>query len=147
MYIEGVNPEQVNSLLSDINNTILLLSRDRFSKRREKHLRILKEEINNLSRIIAYIFDKKDIPSVVYPSVTQRVFSRTELTKYNGISGFPAYVAVNGIVYDVTNNAAWAAATHFGLTAGGDYTSEFAACHAGRNTLQNLNVVGSLSDE
>jgi len=48
----------------------------------------------------------------------QRTFTREQLAQFNGKNGMPAYVAVNGIVYDVTNNAAWSAATHFGLAAG-----------------------------
>ncbi len=74
----------------------------------------------------------------------QREFTQQELAKYNGLDGNPAYVAVNGVVYDVTNNAAWAAASHFGLTAGKDLTSEFASCHAGQTILNKLKVVGKL---
>lgn len=71
-------------------------------------------------------------------------FTLQELSRFNGKSGNPAYVAVNGIVYDVTNNATWAAATHFGLTAGRDLTSAFASCHAGQPILSKLKVVGRL---
>jgi membrane-associated progesterone receptor component len=67
-----------------------------------------------------------------------------ELSKFNGKDGNPAYVAVNGIVYDVTNNVAWAAATHFGLTAGKDLTSEFVSCHGDQPILSKLKVVGKL---
>ena len=74
----------------------------------------------------------------------QRDLTLQELAKFNGKDGNPAYVAVNGVVYDVTNNAAWAAATHFGLTAGKDLTGEFASCHAGQPILNKLKVVGKL---
>lgn len=74
----------------------------------------------------------------------QRNFTLEELSMYTGKDGNPAYVAVNGVVYDVTNNAAWAAASHFGLTAGKDLTSEFTSCHAGQSVLSKLIVVGKL---
>lgn len=74
----------------------------------------------------------------------QATFTLQELSKFNGKDGNPAYVAVNGIVYDVTNNAAWAAATHFGLTAGKDLTNEFASCHGGQPILSKLKIVGKL---
>lgn len=79
------------------------------------------------------LIDQKDLPT----------FNKEELTKYNGRNGNRAYVAINGNVYDVTDNAAWAAATHFGLNAGEDLTKQFAGCHQGQSAiLQKLKVVG-----
>ncbi|WP_432357548.1 cytochrome b5 domain-containing protein [Sporosarcina sp. UB5] len=76
----------------------------------------------------------------------QRTFTVEELATFTGKNGRPAYIAVNGIVYDVTNNRAWAAATHFGLTAGKDYTQEFASCHTGQQSiLATLPIVGRLA--
>lgn len=75
----------------------------------------------------------------------QQTFTREQLAQYNGKNGRPAYVAVNGIVYNVTNNAAWSAATHFGLEAGKDWTQEFASCHAAEQWILNtLTPVGRL---
>lgn len=71
-------------------------------------------------------------------------FTPQELARFDGKNGNPAYVAVNNTVYDVTNHAAWAAATHFGLAAGRDLTSEFASCHGGQPILSKLRVVGKL---
>lgn len=86
------------------------------------------------------------LPNQTIPQNIQRVFTIDELATYNGKNGRPAYVAVNGIVYDVTNNRAWAAATHFALTAGKDYTKEFASCHAGQQSiLATLPIVGRLA--
>ena len=75
----------------------------------------------------------------------ERLFAVEELSRYNGRNGNPAYVAVNGIVYDVSNAAAWGGATHFGLTAGADVTSRFASCHAGQPILSKLKVVGKMT--
>jgi predicted heme/steroid binding protein len=74
----------------------------------------------------------------------QRDFTLEELSTYTGKDMTPAYVAVNGIVYDVTNNAAWAAATHFGLSPGKDLTGAFSSCHAGQTILSKLKAVGTL---
>ena len=76
----------------------------------------------------------------------KQIFTLEELARYNGKAGNMAYIAVNGIVYDVTNNAAWAAATHFGLAAGRDLTRAFNSCHAEQPTILNtLIVVGELA--
>jgi len=72
-------------------------------------------------------------------------FTKEQLAQFTGLNGMPAYVAVNGVVYDVTNNAAWSLATHFGLSAGKDWTAEFASCHAGQQwILAQLKPIGRL---
>lgn len=73
-----------------------------------------------------------------------REFTIEELAENNGAGGKPAYVAVNGIVYDVSNEATWGGGTHFGLYAGKDVTNEFARCHGGSEILKNLTKVGIL---
>ena len=49
-------------------------------------------------------------------------FTLEELKKYNGKNGNPAYIAVNGKVYDVTNNPHWKNGEHHGYEAGNDLT-------------------------
>ena len=66
-----------------------------------------------------------------------------ELSKYNGKNGNPAYVAVNGIIYDVTDY--WRSGKHNGLTAGSDVTKAFAGSPHSQSLLNSLPVVGSLS--
>lgn len=82
-----------------------------------------------------------------FPAQSERAFTRQELAEYNGKDGMPAYVAVSGIVYDVTSSAAWGAATHFGLSAGNDLTAQFASCHAGQPILQKIPQVGKMMNE
>lgn len=77
-------------------------------------------------------------------SLRQREFTLEELSKYTGKDGSMAYVAVNGTVYDVSGVAAWAGASHFGLTAGKDVTGAFTSCHADQSVLGKLPVVGKL---
>ena len=74
-----------------------------------------------------------------------RLFTLEELSSYDGKNGRPAYVAVSGVVYDVTDSDAWAGGAHFGLPAGKDLTKEFSACHAGRRILSTLQEVGKLA--
>lgn len=71
-------------------------------------------------------------------------FTLSELENYNGSMGKPAYVAVNGIVYDVSNEATWGGASHFGLIAGRDLSSQFHGCHGTESILAKLPKVGIL---
>ncbi|MDF2881479.1 MAG: cytochrome [Clostridiaceae bacterium] len=73
-----------------------------------------------------------------------REITLQELSTYNGMGGRPAYVAVNGIVYDVSNEATWGGASHFGLMAGKDLTAQFNGCHGNTAVLSQLPKVGIL---
>lgn len=72
-----------------------------------------------------------------------REFTLSELAQFDGAMGKPAYVAVNGIVYDVSSISNWSGGTHQGLTAGKDLSSQFKGCH-GDNRLAKLPKVGVL---
>lgn len=68
-----------------------------------------------------------------------------ELAKYNGQNGVPAYVAVSGVIYDVTNAKAWQNGMHKnGIKAGADLTKLIAKSPHGVSVLKNLPVVGKL---
>lgn len=72
------------------------------------------------------------------------VFTLEELANFDGKKGKPAYVAVGDKVYDVSFEATWGGASHFGLKAGKDLTEEFNACHKDSAILSKLKVVGEL---
>lgn len=74
----------------------------------------------------------------------QKEFTLEELANYDGSSGKPAYVAVNGVVYDMSGVASWGGGTHFGLYAGKDLTSQFENCHGMADILNKLPKVGIL---
>lgn len=74
----------------------------------------------------------------------ERVFTLEELAKFNGRNGVPAYVAVNGVVYDVSRERTWGGASHFGLTAGKDLSAQFNSCHGMANKLARLPKIGVL---
>lgn len=71
-------------------------------------------------------------------------FTLSELAQYDGAMGKLAYVAVNGIVYDVSDISKWSGAEHFGLTAGKDLSSQFESCHGVSSKLAKLSKVGIL---
>ncbi|MGD9910749.1 MAG: cytochrome b5 domain-containing protein [Candidatus Izemoplasmatales bacterium] len=81
--------------------------------------------------------------TAVNTGTTLPVFTLTELANYTGVNGSTAYIAVNGVVYDVTN--AFVNGTHQGMQLGGtDATAVFASSPHSQATLNSLTVVGSL---
>jgi predicted heme/steroid binding protein len=73
----------------------------------------------------------------------QREFTYEELAIYDGSRGKAAYVAINGIVYDVSIEATWGGGTHFGIFSGRDASVQFNECHGGNEeVLRNLPKVG-----
>lgn len=78
-------------------------------------------------------------------SSSSKTFTLDELKKYNGQNGNPAYVAVNGTVYDVTNARRWKNGKHQnGIVAGMDLTSALPQSPHGDSVLKELPVVGKL---
>lgn len=76
-----------------------------------------------------------------------KIFTTAELQNYNGQNGQPAYVAINGTVYDVSNISAWANGTHHGNQAGKDLTEPLFKYSPHKDkVLAKLPVVGKLSE-
>lgn len=75
------------------------------------------------------------------------VLTVEELAAYNGKDGQPAYVAVDGVIYDVTDVPEWENGEHYsGLTAGNDLTEEIKnQSPHGLSVLDGLPVVGTLA--
>ncbi len=67
-----------------------------------------------------------------------------ELAAYDGKDGRPAYVAIDGTIYDVTDIPAWNNGTHNGNTAGKDQTEAIKRSPHGQSVLAKLPVVGKL---
>jgi predicted heme/steroid binding protein len=72
-----------------------------------------------------------------------------ELAKYNGKNGNPAYVAVDGIIYDVTDVKAWKNGSHKGQhEAGIDLTEQInKRSPHGPRVLKKRPVVGKIVAE
>ena len=68
-----------------------------------------------------------------------------ELKQYDGQNGNPAYIAVDGVIYDVTNVPQWSGGKHNGYTAGQDLTDAIKNVSPhGVSKLKDVPVVGEL---
>ncbi|MEA4973989.1 MAG: cytochrome b5 domain-containing protein [Candidatus Metalachnospira sp.] len=134
----------INSNLDEINEIIDCLYTTTNICVKNKLLNRLRKNISNHEMLVQGLYSSESTNNSQPNAVP--IFTLDELSKNNGKDGNPAYVAVNGVVYDVTNNAAWGGATHFGLSAGTDVTNQFASCHAGQLVLSKLKVVGKMAE-
>lgn len=163
MSTQYLSSENLNQIFEDINYDLNLLYVIPFDYTKNLVLNHLRDKILILENALKannsiidtqpqplpylpeeYPSDQSSLPIQPTTPEGQLTFTLQELSSFDGKNGNPAYVAVDGTIYEVTNNAAWAAATHFGLAAGKDLTSEFDSCHAGQPVLNRLKVVGKL---
>jgi predicted heme/steroid binding protein len=76
------------------------------------------------------------------------VMTNSELAKHDGREGRPAYVAVNGTIYDVTASPLWTGGDHQGShQAGHDLTEELKSAPHVRAVVERFPVVGRLEAE
>lgn len=143
--------DETNMIINELNTCVNLLYNTPCDESRNNILNYARCKIYDLYLINNLTDAQPNIQSQLVkndtselPAHNNRLFTKEELAKFNGRNGNPAYVAVNGMVYDVTNNAAWGAATHFGLFAGNDVTAQFSSCHAEQPILEKLPVVGKM---
>jgi predicted heme/steroid binding protein len=85
--------------------------------------------------------------TVVTTESSELVLTLEELAQFNGKNGNPAYVAVDGIIYDVSNVEPWKNGQHNGYEAGQDLTEiiKTKSPH-GLSVLQKLTAVGKLAE-
>ncbi|HWP96475.1 MAG TPA: cytochrome b5 domain-containing protein [Syntrophomonadaceae bacterium] len=80
---------------------------------------------------------------------SQKVFTVEELAKYDGKNGNPAYIAANGVVYDVSNSKDFVNGVHkvcSAAVAGTDVTALMSKSpHQSGKDLNSLPKVGTLS--
>jgi len=74
--------------------------------------------------------------------------TKSELAKNDGRDGRPAYVAVNGTIYDVTASPLWSGGNHQDSHhAGHDLTEELKSAPHVRAVVERFPVVGRLEEE
>ena len=75
----------------------------------------------------------------------EKTFTLDELEEYDGKDGAKAYIAVDGVVYDVTDVEPWAGGEHNDYEAGKDLTEEIKTKSPhGVSKLEGIPVVGKL---
>jgi predicted heme/steroid binding protein len=75
-----------------------------------------------------------------------RTFTIAELAQYDGQNGQPAYIAIDGIVYDVTNVTVWDGKKHAGrFVAGKDYTEALKTAPHTADKLKQAPQIGTIA--
>ena len=78
----------------------------------------------------------------------EKQITEDELKRCDGQEGRPAYIALRGVVYDVSGSDLWSGGTHqFRHQAGKDLTADFAAAPHDESVFQRLPSVGKLVAE
>lgn len=143
MYKNYKLKEQIHHAQNNISYYNYMLNFSLCPYIRYHFMKLKQLEIKKLKRLII-----KDYVEGTFKNKSlkrQKEFTLEELSNYNGERGKPAYVAVNGIVYDVSTNISWGGGTHFGLYSGKDLTGEFSGCHRGNLELLNrLPKIGTI---
>ncbi|SHF45883.1 cytochrome b5 domain-containing protein [Caloramator proteoclasticus] len=108
---------------------------------------ILRGEDDNTKELVTKLINIKCnlIKEIIKDERAELILTKDELLKFDGSNGNPAYVAIDGIIYDVTKNKTWLDGVHFGLVAGRDLTEEINSCHDNKEAiLSKLTPVGKL---
>ncbi|MFA6963250.1 MAG: hypothetical protein WC227_00840 [Patescibacteria group bacterium] len=80
-------------------------------------------------------------PADTSTSTAEKTFTASTLAQFDGQNGQPAYVAVDGVVYDMSS--VFRNGTHYGFDAGQDQSSVFHSKHYD-SILSGYTVVGKL---
>lgn len=114
---------------------LMTMCSNEYDKKYYKNL--IKDTMNKVSQAIEK--DKKEDPRQIYKFLTLE-----ELSEYDGTNGKPAYVAIDGLIYNVTGSQTWGTGSHFGLYPGKDLSREFESCHVTKDVLEKYSQVAIL---
>ena len=74
-----------------------------------------------------------------------RTITMAEVEANDGLEGRPAWIAVNGIVFDVSESAGWEDGEHRGVRAGTDGTDLFVSSPHGYDFMARTPILGRLA--
>ncbi len=97
--------------------------------------------------IPAVVEEADDEPEEAAEEPDGATFNMEEIALFDGKDGRPAYIVVDGVVYDVSNVRQWNVGAHFGFEAGTDVTEALqkSAPH-GANQLNQAEIVGTIAE-
>lgn len=78
--------------------------------------------------------------------IEEKTFTKETLKKFNGKDGTHSYIAVNGIVYDVSNLKEWESGNHKNTATGIDLTKNFINSNHASDVLSQLKIVGKYEE-
>lgn len=79
--------------------------------------------------------------------MSEKEFKREDLAEFDGRDGRPAYVAVDGVVYDATGSALWREGNHVRAhNAGADLSREITMAPHPKDRMERLPRVGVVKD-
>jgi predicted heme/steroid binding protein len=71
------------------------------------------------------------------------IFNKESLSEFDGRDGRSAYIAIDGVVYDVTNSPRWPNGNHNGFQAGQDLSRQIPRDHRNDMRYERFPVVGT----
>ena len=74
--------------------------------------------------------------------MSEQTFTKAQLAEYDGVQKPEKYVAIDGVVYDVSGASAWSGPNHHGNVAGQDLTAAIQKSPHKGVVLTRLPVVG-----
>jgi len=102
-----------------------------------KPANLIEEKTTNVNKVVTDTNQKEPENT----NADQKVFTLEELSKYNGKDGKPSYVAVDGVVYDLTK--VFKNGTHYEHLAGEELTEGFYKKHV-KSQITKYPVMGIL---
>ncbi len=82
--------------------------------------------------------EEEDEPENLLP-----IFNKESLSEFDGRDGRRAYIAIDGVVYDVTDSPRWPNGNHNGFQAGQDLSRQIPQNHRNDGRYERFPVVGT----